>query len=143
MAYCTKTDIEKMIPATDVTALTDDEGTGAQVAARVSEAIAQADSEIDGYCGVRYSVPFSPVPAVIKKFSVDIAVYNLYSRRQEEIPETRSERYKNAIKFLEMLAKGTISLGIEPEPTATSNSYAETNKTTNDRIFTRDKLKGF
>jgi len=143
MAYCTLDDIKKLLPEDSLIQLTDDEGTGAIDEDIINEVIAQADSEIDGYCGVRYSVPFSPVPAVIKKFSVDIAVYNLYSRRQEEIPETRSERYKNAIKFLEMLAKDTISLGIEPEPTATSNSYAETNKTTNDRIFTRDKLKGF
>lgn len=144
MAYCTKTDIEKMIPATDVTALTDDEGTGAQVAARVSEAIAQADAEIDSYCGGRYAVPFTSVPDIIKKCSVDIAIYNLYSRRVETIPDTRSERYRNAIRQLEGIAKGTITIGEDPEPAASSNaSYAECNKTESDRIFTMTKMRGF
>ena len=144
MAYCTKTDIEKMLPASDVVDLTDDEGTGAQVAARVSEAITQADAEIDSYCGGRYSVPFVAVPDIIKKCSVDIAIYNLYSRRIETIPATRSERYKNAIRQLEGIAKGTISIGETPEPTAsTGASYAECNKTESDRIFTMAKMRGF
>ena len=144
MAYSTKTDIEKMIPADDVTSLTDDEGTGVQVASRVSEAIAQAHAEIDSYCGGRYSVPFSTVPDIVKKCSVDIAIYNLYSRRVETVPETRSERYKNAIRQLEGIAKGIISIGEDPEPTAsTGASYAECNKTESDRIFTRTKMKGF
>ena len=93
MAYCTQDDIEKLLPEDTVDQLTDDEGTGAQVAARVSEAIAQADAEIDAWCGSRYSIPFTTVPDIIKKCSVDIAIYNLYSRTQEGIPETRSERY--------------------------------------------------
>ena len=144
MAYCTKTDIEKMLPSADVTDFTDDEGTGAQVSTRVSEAIAQADAEIDSYCGGRYSVPFSSVPDIVKKCSVDIAIYNLYSRRVETIPETRSERYKNAIRQLEGIAKGIISIGEDPEPTAsTGASYAECNKTESDRIFTRPKMRGF
>lgn len=144
MAYSTQTDIEKMLPASDVVDLTDDEGTGAQVAARVSEAITQADAEIDSYCGGRYSVPFSSVPDIVKKCSVDIAIYNLYSRRVETIPETRSERYKNAIRQLEGIAKGIISIGEDPEPTAsTGASYAECNKTESDRIFTRPKMRGF
>ena len=144
MAYCTKLDIEKMLPADDVTNLTDDEGTGAQVASRVSEAIAQADAEIDSYCGGRFTVPFTTVPDIVKKCSVDIAIYNLYSRRVESIPDTRSERYRNAIRQLEGIAKGIISIGEDPEPTAsTGASYAECNKTESDRIFTMTKMRGF
>jgi phage gp36-like protein len=144
MAYCTKTDIEKLIPAAAVTNLTDDEGTGAQVATRVTEAISQADAEIDGYCGKKYSVPFTTAPDIVKKCSVDIAIYNLYSRRVEEIPETRSDRYKNAIRQLEGIAKGIISIGEDPEPAASVDaSYAECNKTESDRIFTTTKMRGF
>ena len=144
MAYSTQTDIEKMLPASDVVDLTDDEGTGAQVAARVSEAITQADAEIDSYCGGRFTVPFTTVPDIVKKCSVDIAIYNLYSRRVESIPDTRSERYRNAIRQLEGIAKGIISIGEDPEPTAsTGASYAECNKTESDRIFTMTKMRGF
>ncbi len=143
MPYCTLSDIEKLIPQDTIIQLTDDEDTGSVNQARVDEAIAQADSIIDSYCGTRYSVPFSTVPDIVKTLSVDIAIYNLYSRRVEEIPETRDQRYRNAIRQLEGIARGTISIGEDPEPAVHSEGGSESNKTTNDRIFTRDKLEGF
>lgn len=145
MAYCTKADIEKLIPATTVTEVTDDEGTGAEVAARVSEAIAQADAEIDSYCGGRYAVPFDPVPAIIAKCSVDMAIYHLYSRTQETMPETRANRYKDAIRLLAAISKGEITLGAQgadAEPSADA-AVPECNKTADDRIFTRTSMEGF
>jgi phage gp36-like protein len=143
MPYCTLTDIKKMIPEAVVIQLTDDEGLGAVVESRVNEAIAQADAEIDSYCGTKYAVPFSAVPDIVKKCSVDLAIYNLYSRRVEEIPGTRADRYKNAIRQLEGIAKGLISIGEDPAPAGASDSGAEVNVSSEDRIFTRDKLAGF
>ena len=141
--YSTLTDIKKLIPEESIIQLTDDENTGAVVESRVTEAIAQADAEIDSYCGGKYSVPFTVVPDIVKKISVDIAIYNLYSRRVEEIPETRTDRYKNAIRQLEGISKGTISIGEAAEPTAADQGGTETNKTESDRIFTRGNLDGF
>jgi len=143
MAYCTLEDIKKLLPEEIIIQLTDDENQGVVNQARVDEAIAQADAEIDSYCGSKYSVPFSTVPDIVKKISVDIAIYNLYSRKVEEIPATRAERYKNAIRQLEGIAKGIISIGEDPEPPRPSEGGSEVNKTTNDRVFTRDKLEGF
>jgi len=143
MPYCTLDDIKKLIPEDALIQLTDDEGLGTVNQTRVDEAIAQADAEIDSYCGGRYSVPFSTVPEIIKKFSVDIAIYNLYSRRVEVIPEVRSERYRNAIRQLEGISKGLISLGVDPAPSASSDGRAETNKTTDENVFSRDSLEGF
>ena len=143
MAYSTLTDIKKLIPEETIIQLTDDEGTGSIDQTRVDEAIAQADAEIDSYCGSRYTVPFTTIPDIVKKISVDIAIYNLYSRRVEEIPGTRAERYKNAIRQLEGIAKGLISIGEQPEPAAPSQGGVETNKTDDDRTFTKDKLEGF
>lgn len=141
--YSTLTDIKKLIPEEVVIQLTDDENTGAVNQTRVDEAIAQADAEIDSYCGGKYSVPFATVPDIVKKISVDIAIYNLYSRRVEEMPETRSDRYKNAIRQLEGIAKGNISIGEATEPTAAEQGGVEKNKTESDRIFTKDTLSGF
>jgi phage gp36-like protein len=144
MAYCAQTDIIKIIPEDTLTQLTDDEGTGQMNAARVAEAIASADATIDSYCATRYAVPFAPAPAVVKKLSVDLAIYDLYSRRVEEIPAARADRYKNAIRVLEGIAKGTITLGLDPAPAPSSEgSSAACNKTSDDRVFTRDKLEGF
>jgi phage gp36-like protein len=141
MSYSTLTDIVKLIPEEALIQLTDDEGLGVVNQSRIDEAIAQADAEIDSYCGSRYTVPMSPVPDIAKKISVDIAIYNLYSRRLEQIPETRAERYKNAIRQLEGISKGIISIGEETAPTEAGGP--EANKTADDRTFTKDNMEGF
>ncbi|MBI5056999.1 MAG: DUF1320 domain-containing protein [Nitrospirae bacterium] len=143
MPYCTLTDIKKLIPEITVIQLTDDEDTGAVVTTRVDEAIASADAEIDSYCGGKYSVPFSTVPDIVKKCSVDISIYNLYSRRVEEIPATRADRYKNAIRQLEGIAKGSISIGESTEPTAAAEGGVATNKTASDSVFTKDTMTNY
>jgi phage gp36-like protein len=143
MPYCTLDDIKKLIPEEALAQLTDDEGLGSVNPARVDEAIAQADAEINSYCGGRYAVPFSMVPDIVKKLSVDIVLYNLYSRRVEEAPAIRAERYKNAIRQLEGISKGVISLGVDPAPSASADGRAETNKPTDDNVFSREKLEGF
>ncbi|MBE7415084.1 MAG: DUF1320 domain-containing protein [Deltaproteobacteria bacterium] len=119
--YCTLDDIKKLLPEESLIQLTDDEGQGTVDQGRVDEAIAQADAEIDSYCAVKYRVPFDPVPDLVKKCSVDLAIYNLYSRRVEEIPQTRTDRYRNAIRQLEGISKGTVSLGVDPAPSAASH----------------------
>lgn len=143
MPYCTLDDIKKMIPEESIIELTDDEGTDVVNTDRVDEAIAQADSEIDAYCGTKYSVPFATVPDTIKKISVDIAIYNLYSRKLEKIPETRTERYKNAIRFLEGIPKGTTSIGKDPEPDAPTEGGPEATTSKDDRIFNKEKLENY
>ncbi len=143
MAYCTLTDLKKLLPEDLLIQLTDDEGAGVVNQGRVDEAIAGADTEIDSYCGVKYTVPFaSPVPDLAKKVSIDIAIYNLYSRKVEEIPSTRAERYKNAIRQLEGIAKGLVSIGEATEPTAAAGADGA-EISSSDRIFTRDNMAGF
>ena len=140
MAYATLADLKKLIPETAIIQLTDDENAGTVNQARVDEAIFQADAEIDSYCGARYTVPFVTVPGIVRKMSVDIAIYNLYSRKVEEIPETRAERYKNAIRQLEAIATGKITIG---EPEAEVPETGGVGITSADRIFTRETLGNF
>ena len=144
MAYCTIEDVKKLLPEADLVQLTDDEGAGTINPQRLEEAVAQADADIDAYLSGKYTVPLTPVPAVVKKLSADIAVYNLYSRRLEKIPETRSERYKNAVRMLEGIAKGTISVGAAtaPEP-AGDTGGPEATKAAGERTFTKTTMEGF
>ena len=142
MAYSTIDDIRKLLPEQELIALTDDESLGTVEQGRVDEAIAQADAEIDSYCAVRYSVPVSPVPAMLRKLSVDIAVYSLYSRTVQSAPEVRAERYRAAVRQLEGISKGTLTLGVEQAQSAES-SGAETNKTSDESVFTRKGMEGF
>ncbi|MFH2011683.1 MAG: DUF1320 domain-containing protein [Pseudomonadota bacterium] len=141
MAYSVQTDMEEQISQNELIQLTDDEDTGEVDTDVLSRAIADADAEIDSYCANRYTVPFSPVPAMIRKLSVDIAIYNLFSRRALDVSDERQQRYDNAIRFLRDLAKGLISLGAEsPSPVNPDNSVSMDSNT---RVFNRNKLRGF
>jgi phage gp36-like protein len=139
MAYCAIEDIRQVILDAELIQLTDDARTGLINETRVGQAIASADAEIDGYCASRYEVPFSPVPAIIKKCSIDIAVYNLHARKALKIPEARQVRYDNAVRIIKDIASGTVSL---EEDTATEEKDLAS-VTGGRRIFTRRKLKGF
>lgn len=123
MAYCTLADIEKLLPEAQLIRLTDDESLGAVNTDRVQEAIDAAAEETDAWIGARVALPLSKSVPVLTRLNVDIAIYHLYSRYAEKMPETRSTRYKDAIKVLEKIADGAISLGVQgpPDPPAAGN----------------------
>ncbi|PKN35648.1 MAG: DUF1320 domain-containing protein [Deltaproteobacteria bacterium HGW-Deltaproteobacteria-19] len=136
MAYSTQTDIEEQVSQAELIELTDDTGAGSVDTSAVARAIADADAEIDGYCGARYTVPFSPAPAMIRKLSVDIAVYNLFSRRSNlKMPEDRQKRYDNAVRFLRDVSRGLISLGADA-PAEPDSGLPRASTDRADRIFT-------
>lgn len=141
MVYSTQADCLDQISETELVQLTDDAGLGVIDAGVVTRAIADADEEIDGYLGSRMEVPLSPVPGIIRKCSVDIAIYNLYARRQDTAPEIRKDRYKNAVGFLAKVAEGKISLGAsDPAGIPSENAAAYTSV---DAVMTADKLGRF
>ncbi len=137
MAYCTKADISEQLDADILIQLTDDDDLGTVDDARVTRAIADADAEIDSYCATKFDVPLSPVSDVIRKYSVDIAIYNLYARRMA-VPEDRQKRYDNAIRFLRDVSTGKATLGADA-PTPDSDGGPEATTTKSDRIFSTGK----
>jgi len=136
MAYCQQTDLLNEITSDDLTAITDDAGAGQPSAGVITDAIADADAEIDAYLGTRYDVPLTYVPAIVKKWSVTIAIYNLYARRRGA-PSDRKERYQNVIRALEQVSKGFLTIGKEltPEPETDSSISVSAS----DRVFTTGK----
>ncbi len=139
MPYSVQADLEEQISQADLVELTDDAGSGAVDTSAVARAIADADAEIDSYCGSRYTMPFSPVPVIIRKLSVDMAIYNLFSRRSiMKLPEERQKRYDNAIRFFRDLAKGLISLGADA-PSEPSDGLPQATRRSDDRIFSQGK----
>ncbi len=136
MGYSTQTDIEEQVSPAELIELTDDTGAGTVDTSALARAIADAGAEIDGYCGARYTVPFSPAPAMIRKLSVDIAVYNLFSRRSNlKIPEDRQKRYDNAVRFLRDVSRGLISLGADA-PAEPDSGLPRASTDRDDRVFT-------
>ncbi len=140
MAYCTLTDILERVPEELLIQLTDDAGAGAVEASVVARAIADADAEINGYLGSRLAVPLDPAPVLLRKLSVDMAVYHLHARRAGA-PEEWRQRYEDARRLLNDVARGRVSLGVaDPQGTPQPATMLATSQ---ERVFTRDGMKDF
>ena len=149
--YCTIQDLSSQVSEAVLIELTDDERigpatlaeAGAEINKRLNKAIEDATNEINGYCQARYPIPFNPVPGFVNKLSVDIALYNLFSRRgYDEQTQDKSiiDRYRAAIKALENIAKGIVSLGAAAPPAQAADVFEIRS---DDRKFSRTKLGGF
>lgn len=140
MSYATLSDLENWIDEDELVQLTDDDDSGTVDTDKVDTVLEAASMEIDGYLGERYDLPLASVPGTINKLCCDIAIYNLYTRRQGP-PDYIEKKYDNAVRFLEKVAAGKISLGAsDPEGTGTSSNLQVSSK---DREFTEDVLDTF
>lgn len=142
MSYILQADLLGQLTEDQLIQLTDDGNVGEVHAETVTQAIADAEAEINGYVATRYAVPVAaPVPALLKKLAIDITVYNLWRRRQK-VPELVRTVYEDALKRLDGIAKGTVTLGVDPAP-AESTKGAAGETFGPDRVFDRDKLGNF
>jgi phage gp36-like protein len=107
-------------------------------------AIADADSEIDGYLGRRLSVPMTTVPPTVRRWSVVITLYNLHLRRGGNmVPEhPRRLAYRDAVASLKEFAAGRLSLG-QDDPESTPSEANAPQFTSAPQVMSRDKLGGF
>jgi len=139
-SYCTVEDITGAMDVDELIQLTDDADVGAVDAAKVTAAITQACTEIDGYLAARYALPLPTVPGILTTMAMDIAIYRLYLRRMGP-PEHRADQYKNAVKLLGKIAEGKIGLGPEdPEPP----SQADTPEfDSSPAVFGRGNMRGW
>lgn len=157
MGYCTVADVRKLvkddmfnlilgdvyIDESDTDAMTKKE---ADIIALTESAIADADAEIDGYLSKRYSPPFGEPPAVLKKFSKDIAAYNLVSRKgidEDNSEKTYLTRYNSAIRFLTMVAEGKIDIGTAKEDVGQASAAEGFNFRSSCRLFSRESMRGW
>jgi phage gp36-like protein len=113
MAYCVIDDIKKQVSVDELVSLTDDESLGTINTVHVNRAIDDADAEIDAAIGTRYPLPLDEIPTIIRRISVDLAIYALFSRRSMGgMPEVRADRRDAAAKLLYQLATGSMTLDI-------------------------------
>jgi phage gp36-like protein len=73
----------------------------------------KADAEIDVYLSGRFSTPLTSVPEIIKQYSVTLTKYFLYTRRNNDIPESLLREVEKVYTDLEKIREGTIDIGIE------------------------------
>ncbi len=110
MSYCPQQDLIDRFSEDEMISLTDHAGTGEINTDVLNRAISDAKGEIDGYLGGRFSLPINPVPELLVHRACDIARYCLYD---DNATVHITERYKNAVKFLEGVASGKNSIGID------------------------------
>lgn len=140
MSYATIQNAKDLYGEEYVLQSVDRDSNGEPDTTSLTNAFAQASSEMDTYLGVRYSVPLSsPVPEIVKQFCVDIAIYKLSSHPGGGLTEEKRKRYEDAIKWLTNLAKGVVTLPLpgtseDPQPLP-ETSYD------NLRVFTREKME--
>ncbi|GHD63854.1 gp436 family protein [Jeongeupia chitinilytica] len=134
--YAARDDMVTRFGAQEVIALTDRDNTGQIDDAVLAGALATAGDEIDGYLAGRYPLPFAQSPKILTGYACDIARYRLCGSGALLTDDIR-ERYRDAVKFLELAANGKVSLGGMPgggpAPTGNTVQFAS-----GSRVFARD-----
>lgn len=88
----------------------------------VDQALDDADGIINSRIGVVYKLPLQIVPPVLVAYAGDIALYKM-SGATDTYTEEKRQRYEDALKWLDQLAKGLAVLDGQPDPeTKTSGS---------------------
>lgn len=131
MAYSLKADILKKVEASLLTTLSQ----GAD--ANITQAILEADDEIDSYLRSvidNDELPLAVVPPKIVQCSVMIAIKNMAPASQfQALPEWIKEAYAESVKYLQDVARGIANLNIAD--TVTTEPVIESETPT--PIFTR------
>lgn len=146
MGYCTKEDIYPgQITEAAILQIADDTraktAIDGDIEAIVDTEIENATAFIDGYAQKTYTIPLTPVPIIIRKFCADVTIYNLYGRRDLDPPAERTRRFKECIRFMEMLTEGLVTIGAETPASTSSPGQADFLSATS--IFKRENMEEF
>lgn len=109
MAYCAKADLIARYGAQELAQLTDETAAHSADDAEITAACDEATSLIDGYAAARYTVPLSPVPAMVKSWACAIARRLLWKDRA--LPDSAvAIAHDEALTALREVAKGVLRL---------------------------------
>ena len=142
MIYATRQDILSREGADALFAAADRDRDGQTDVAAVDAKLADASATIDTYLSLRYPLPLSVVPPVLKRLCVDITLYGL-SLSADALTKELRQRYEDAISLLKQMASGAVGLGVElaPEtPVSGEVKGGEILLSPKPRLFSRDTL---
>lgn len=125
MAYSTQSDIEQRLPAVSLAQLTDDVGGQTISSAPINRAIADADSTINSFArGKHGTLPFNPVPESVRRWSVSLAILNLYKRRVDlRVPDGVKEDIELVKTELRALRDNKILIDDDDSDANQANMY--------------------
>ncbi len=107
-------------------------------AVAIGNALTQASAFIDDYIGSKYALPLPSVPASLTRHCINIAAYQM---DLNDPTGDRRQRYEDALRFLEQVCKGIISLRLpDASPAPASGSSAVKRS---DRTFSDTSLSGY
>lgn len=123
MPYAIRTDMEARYGEEELIQLTDRDNLGQINDAVLTQALTDADDEINAYLAGRYSVPVTPVPKVLTRVACAIARYRLYDAAA---PERVAKDYEADVRFLRDVANGVVKLGVDAsqQPVASPSGIA-------------------
>ncbi|MDY0212556.1 MAG: DUF1320 domain-containing protein [Desulfuromonadaceae bacterium] len=140
--YTSLAQIKERMPEHILIALTDDQATGTVGAAVVERAIVDADAEIDSRLSNRYTTPVDPVPTLLQRLSLDLAIEIIYSNRPDvETPEAIVRAAKNARQLLVDIGSKRADLPGQAEAT-TPTAASGASFSASGRLFSRATLRG-
>lgn len=105
----------------------------------ITRAIADADAEIDGFLRGRYALPLKAVPPLLTDLSLRLSIYKAHTHT---VSEKIRDDYRDAIRSLELIAKGEIRLDIDGAEPASSGA-SDVLMTETSRPITVASMKGF
>ena len=101
-----------------------------------------ASETIDGYAAARYRTPLSPVPAPVRRWCADMAVYYLYAATGN-VPDDVRQSFEDAMTGLKDMAKGLLAFQCEGVVSESAPSSGDILVSVPERLFTAESLKGF
>lgn len=107
MTYATQQDLVDRFGTQELAQLTDAAAGVTINGTTVARALADADAEINTRLSAHYILPLASVPAVLVRVAADLARYYLWDAQATE--QVRN-RYKDAIKLLDQVGGGALSL---------------------------------
>ena len=140
--YATVQDVTDRLGAAEIRSLADVPTAAERDLAwtALERSLADASSEIDGYVAVRHTLPLDPVPAVLVRLCVDLAV-QLRSAGNDLATEDKRRRSDRVRELLRDIAAGRLSLGAaDPDPPA-SQAQPGVSIESPERVMGRDSLR--
>lgn len=139
MPYTTQQELIDRYSENVLLVLADQDNDGVLDANVITQAITDASELMDSYLSKRYALPLPIVPMPLKRICGDIALYLLSGNGT--VTDERRKRYEDAIKFLQALAKGDVTLGSGIEQD-NANSVGQVELDSNPRLFSRRTMRG-
>ena len=137
MAYATQQDIVDRYGDDALYVAADRNNDDAIDTAAVARALNDATDEINAYIGKRYVLPLNPVPTVLTRLCVDIALYRLSTGTA--LTEEKRTRYTDCINLLKGIGNGDADLGIA-DGSSDPTSVGDAELISNDRQFSRGTM---